>query len=165
MADPVYVLLRILHVGSAVFLIGGATLWGAVVAPTLMQLGPTLPKGLMPTLGKKIVNIIPHAAALTFLTGVGVFGSLGGFNPGVARTPWGMLISAGLLLTLVMLGIAYGVTKPTFKKFTQLMMSTQGPPPPEAQQLMGKMMRMGQVTLVLGWLVVLLMVLATSHAV
>jgi uncharacterized membrane protein len=165
MADPVYVLLRILHVGSAVFLVGGATLWGAIVVPTLAQMGPTLPKGLMPTLGKKIVNAIPHAALLTFLTGLGVYGSLGGFAPGVASTPWGMLISLALLLTLVILVIAYGVTRPTFRKFTQVMMSAQGPPPPEAQQLLAKMTLMGKANLALGWIIVLLMVLATSHAV
>lgn len=164
MADYLYVLLRILHVGSAVFLIGGATMWGAIIAPTLAQMGPTLPKGAMPTLGKKVLNVLPHTALLTLLTGLALFWSLGGFGD-AGRTSWGMLISVGLLLMLGMLAISFAVLKPTFKKLGQVMMASQGPPPPEAQQLMAKMTKFSMLNLGMGWLAVLLMVLATSHAV
>jgi hypothetical protein len=64
-----------------------------------------------------------------------------------------------------MLVIAFAVTKPSFRKFSQLMQAAQGPPPPEAQKLMHTLTRAGQFNLALGWLTVLLMVLATSHAV
>lgn len=163
MADALYVLLRILHVGSAVFFIGGATLWGAVIAPALVELGPTLPKGALPTLGKKVLTVLPHAGVATLLTGIAVFWSLGGFGE-AGRTTWGMLVGLGLLLTLAMVVVLFAVIKPTFRRLGQVVMATPGPPPPEAKAMLGKLMAVGRVNLALGWLVVLLMVLATSHA-
>jgi uncharacterized membrane protein len=163
MADPIYVLLRILHVGSAIFFVGGATMWSAILVPMLAAMAPTLPKGTMPTLGGKVMKVLPAAALTTLVTGLLLFGSLGGFGP-AAGTTWGMLISTAFVLLVVLLIVSLAGIKPTFKKLSQTMMAAQGPPPPEAQQLMRKLTKLSHVTLGLAWLIVLLMVLATSHA-
>ncbi|HEV8358826.1 MAG TPA: hypothetical protein VGR28_00070 [Candidatus Thermoplasmatota archaeon] len=160
MADPLYVIIRVLHVGSAIALIGGATLWGTRIMPTLAQLGPTLPKGAIPTLGNRVVNFLPAAGLATFLTGLLLFWQLGGFS--TPANPWSMLLGTALLLTLVMLILSFGVMKPSWKKLSQAMGAAAGPPGPEMMALSKRMKSVSMANLAIGWTIVLLMVVATA---
>lgn len=157
--EPVWTALRLLHIGAGIALVGGATLWGAVLAPTLQQLGPTLPKGAFPTLGGKVVKFLPHAGALTFLTGVALYGLMQAAYPGT----WRMLMLVALVLMLVSLGLSYGVLVPTFKKVAAGMASAPpGPPSPEAQALLHRMKSASMASLGIAWGIVVLMVVATA---
>jgi hypothetical protein len=157
--EPVWTALRVLHIGAGIALVGGATLWGAVLAPVLQQLGPTLPKGAFPTLGGRVVRYLPHAALATFLTGVALYALMQGAYAG----PWRMLMLGALVLMLVALGLSYGVLVPTFKKVAAGMASAPpGPPGPEAQALMHRMKTASMANLAVAWLIVVLMVVATA---
>jgi uncharacterized membrane protein len=155
MPDALYVLIRLLHVGSAIALVGGGTLWGAVLAPTLAQMGPTLPKGAMPTLGGKVVKFLPASALVALVTGVLLFESIRPYAPEAWRT----LMLAALVLLLAILVVSYLVGR-TFRKFVHAV--SAGPPGPEAQAHMARIRKGSVATLAMGWTVVLLMVVATS---
>jgi uncharacterized membrane protein len=158
MADPLWTLVRFLHVGAAIAWIGGATLWGLIVMPTLAQLGPTLPKGVMPTLGGKVVKFLPHAGAFTLIMGLAVFMNL--YPTTLPYYRWIML--ASLAITALALVLAYAILVPTFKKVSTIMGTAHGPPTPEVQGMMLRIKQVSLANLALGWLVVLLMVIATA---
>lgn len=157
--DPLQTVVRILHIGSAIVLIGGATLWGVFIVPTLAQMGPTLPRGTLPTLGGKVVKILFHAGVGTLVFGLGTFF----FVQSAGSELWRMLIMAALLLTLLMLVISAALIKPTFKKVSEGMTSgPPGPPSPETMAAMKKLTQVSMANLAIGWLTVLLMVVAVS---
>lgn len=157
MADLAWTALRVLHIGSAITLVGGATMW-AMLQPTLQQMGPTLPRGFLGTVGGKVVRILPNAGLATLLTGALLFYLM---MPVYGET-WRMLMGASLVLMLVSLGISFGGTVPTFRKLGMAMATAQGPPGPAVQALAARMKLYSMAGLVLGWLIVLLMVLATA---
>lgn len=161
MADalqPLWTLVRLLHIASGIALVGGATMWGVLIQPTLAQLGPTLPKGVMPTLGGKVVRFLPHAGLATFVTGVLVYWHLMPY----ANATYQMIMGLALLVMLVSLALSFLVVVPSFKKAMALMTAAQGPPPPEALALMGRLKQASLVTLALAWFIVVLMVVGTA---
>lgn len=157
MADPLWTAVRLLHIGSAIALVGGATLWNFILAPTFQQMGPTLPKGFMPTVGGKVVRFLPNAALATLLTGALLFWFMMPFG----SEAWRLLMLTSLALLVVSLGLAHGAMIPTFKRLSQAM-GAAGPPGPEAQALMARMKMLGVVSLALAWVLVALMVVATA---
>jgi uncharacterized membrane protein len=157
MTDVVQLVLRFLHVGSAIAWIGGATLWSLVIAPTLAQLAPTLPKGAVPTLGGKVLKVLPRAGDLTLLFGLAEFAYIE--NGTTATFRYIMLVA--LVLTILAVGVSHGVIVPTFKKFMAAA-SAPGPPGPETKGLMDRLMRASMALLGLTWVTVALMVAATS---
>lgn len=161
--DPLHAVLRVLHIGAAVVWIGGGTLWGLVIMPTLQQLGPTLPKGAMPTIGGRVLKVIPHAGVATLVFGALTMWTLGGFSAPLATSTWAMLLNLGLLITLVMLVLVFALLVPTFKKMSAMMAAATGPPTPDFLALSKKMTTFSKVNLALGWLVVLLMVVAVAQ--
>lgn len=158
MADILQLVIRFVHIGSAVALIGGATLWGAVIAPTLARMGSTLPKGTFPTLGAKLNRFLPMAAWGTLLGGVASYWYVQAY----ANETWKMLMWISLAITALMLAISYAVVSPTFKKLTASMTATQGPPTAEARSLMVRLTKASMLNLALGWIVVAIMVVAVS---
>lgn len=157
MADLVWTALRVLHIGSAITLVGGATMW-AMLQPTLQQMGPTLPRGFMGTVGGKVVRILPNAGLATLLTGAPLFYLM---MPLYGAT-WSMLMGAALLLMLVSLGLSFGGTVPTFRNLGRAMAAAQGPPGPEVLALQARMKLFSMAGLAIAWLIVLLMVVATA---
>jgi uncharacterized membrane protein len=158
MADILVTVVRFVHIASAIALIGGATLWGAVIAPTLAQMGSTMPKGLMPTLGGRVAKYLPMAGWGTLLGGV----ATAAFYWNSWGELWRTIMSIAFVITVVMLATSYALINPTFKRLTTVMSATQGPPPPEAKQLQMKLMKVSMMNLILGWVVVALMVVAVS---
>lgn len=158
MADPVWTALRVLHIGAGVALVGGATMWNLLLAPTFAQMGPTLPRGFTATVGGKVVRYLPHLGLVTFLTGVALYAVMQSFYDAT----WRWLMLAALVVMLANLGLSYGLMVPTFKKLGAAMAAAQGPPGPEVQRLLRSMKTYGLVGLGLAWGIVLLMVVATA---
>lgn len=150
--------LRLLHIGAGIALVGGATMW-TMLQPTLQQMGPTLPKGFLPTVGGKVVRFLPHAALATFLTGLALYWLM---LPVAVNATWRMLMMAAMGLMLVSLAVAYGGVLPTFRKLSQAWSALQGPPGPDVMALQARLKALSMVNLAAAWLIVVLMVVATA---
>jgi uncharacterized membrane protein len=159
MAEAIMTALRFLHISSAIALVGGATLWATQIMPSMAQLGPTLPRGALPTIGGKVAKFLPNAALLTLLTGAALYWLM---QASWGET-WRLIMQVALGTMIVVVAISFGVMHPTFKKLSSAMTSgPPGPPPPEAQALMGKMKKASMLNLALGWFIVVLMVVGTA---
>jgi len=164
MADPLqplWTVVRLLHIASAIVLVGGGTLWAIVVQPTLAQMGPTMPRGAMPTLGGKVLKVLPHAGLATLVTGVLVLWHLAPY----ANATYHMIMGTALVVMLAGLSLTFGIVVPTFKKLSAAMMASQGPPPPEAPAMMARIKKASMANLALAWLIVVLMVVGTAQRV
>ncbi len=125
-----------LHVVAAVGWVGAAMVFGMIIGPALPTLTPS-------TRGEFIVKVIPKYtryvqifAIATPLIGVALAlamsgGSLSVFAP---TTQFGLFISAGAALALVVWVVFFGVVTPAANKVVRLtegMMKSPGPPSAE----------------------------------
>ena len=125
-----------LHVVAAVGWVGAAMVFGMIIGPALPTLTPS-------TRGEFIVKVIPKYtryaqifAIATPLIGVALAlamsgGSLSVFAP---TTQFGLFISAGAALALVVWVVFFGVVTPAANKVVRLtegMMKSPGPPSTE----------------------------------
>lgn len=157
MADPLWTGLRLLHIGAGIALVGGATLW-SILQPLFGQMGPTLPRGFLPTVGGKVLRVLPNAALVTLVTGVPLYYLMMPF----ASDAWRLLMGAALVLMLVALGLSFGIVVPTFKKLVRAIGALQGPPGPEVVALQARMKMASMANLAAAWTIVVLMVVATA---
>ncbi|MBI4283388.1 MAG: hypothetical protein HY663_02830 [Chloroflexi bacterium] len=159
-------ILRILHIFSAVFVAGYYMFAVPILMPRLKRLGPTIQgpvmQALMPILTPvMVVNsvvIVGTGIAMTLILRPGNLGAL-------FTTGWGWAIFIGFILSLVMIVLAFGIIIPTGLRAQKLASGVQGrpPTPDEAQQmskLSAKVETLSSVNFVLVVIVLLAMLLA-----
>lgn len=127
MADPIFIVLLLLHVGGVVGWMGGAILFVSVITPTLQKMSPPARADLMLNLIPRYMRFVGGTSIVTVLAGALLYGYSVPANLPVAPTEAGLpYIQAGAILGLIVVIIAFGVTIPTSRKLVSLL--KQGPP-------------------------------------
>src|SRR2546427_8891156 len=126
MADAVFVVLLLLHVGSIVAWMGGATLFVSVLAPSLRRMSPA-------SRGEFTISVLP--ADMRFIGGSSIAAAVAGLavyayitQVATALAPSGsglIYIQIGAIVTLIVLLIAFGVLIPTSRKLVDLLNQSQ----------------------------------------
>ena len=126
MSDAVFLVLLILHVGSIIAWMGGATLFVSVLTPALRRMSPA-------ARGEFIVSVIP--SYMRFIGGSSIAAAVAGLAlyayitqvvTSLAPSNSGLVyIQAGAVVTLIVLVIAFGVLIPTSRKLVGLLKQSQ----------------------------------------
>jgi uncharacterized membrane protein len=121
MADAVFLVLLILHVGSIIAWMGGATLFVSVLTPALRKMSPS-------SRGEFVVSVIP--SYMRFIGGSSIAAAVAGLalyayitQVATSLAPSGsgaIYIQIGAVVTLIVLLIAFGVLIPTSRKLVGL---------------------------------------------
>lgn len=147
MADAVFLVLLVLHVGSIIAWMGGATVFVSVLSPGLRRMSPTsrgeftvsmLPSYMRFIGGSSIGAAVAGLALYAYITQVAT--SLAPSNSGL---PY---IQVGAVVTLIVLLIAFGILIPTSRKLVALLKQSQGEPAADAvvtAQVAGLQKRLG----------------------
>jgi uncharacterized membrane protein len=122
MADAVFLVLLILHVGSIIAWMGGATLFVSVLTPALRKMSPG-------SRGEFVVSVIP--SYMRFIGGSSIAAAVAGLalyayitQVATSLAPSGsgaIYIQIGAVVTLIVLVIAFGVLIPTSRKLVGLL--------------------------------------------
>ncbi len=151
MADAVFLVLLLLHVGSIVAWMGGATLFVSVVAPSLRRMSPTsrsefvlfaFPGYMRFIGGSSIVSVVAGVALYSYITQVAT--SLAPSNSGL------IYIQAGAVLSLIVLLIAFGIIIPTGRKLVNLLKQAKQQAAPDTDTPMAAQMAGLQKKLAMG---------------
>lgn len=144
----VILLLRLLHIGSGVFWVGGVLMFARFVFPAALALGPAAgPMMDQLTRVRKVPSALLGAGVVNILSGLALFWrDSGGFQGPWMKTGTGMTFGTGGLLAIIALGIGMSVNAPTAKRLGALSAAIQskgGPPSPEQaaemQRLQGRL--------------------------
>ena len=126
MADAVFLVLLVLHVGSIIAWMGGATLFVSVLSPSLRKMSPQ-------SRGEFVVSILPSymrfiggSSAAAAIAGLALYAYITqvatSFAPSSSGLPY---IQAGAIATLIVLIIAFGILIPTTRKLVALVKRSQ----------------------------------------
>jgi uncharacterized membrane protein len=135
MADSVFLVLLILHVGSIIAWMGGATLFVSVLAPALRKMSPAsrgefitsaLPQYMRFIGGSSIAAAVAGLALYAYITQVAT-----SFEPSGSGL---IYIQIGSVVTVIVLLIAFVILIPTSRKLVQLL--KQSPIAPSADSAM-----------------------------
>lgn len=171
MSDAITGIVRVVHIVTAVAWVGGALLWGNVIAPRVLARGPPqirrpFAEAVIPAMTRyyKIV------AGLAILSGFVLVGMLWGWEDyfGAFQAPggYGAALGLGTLSAIAMAIVGFGIIAPTGKKLIAAMQGASTPPTPEQQAQMGAMGKklgtMGMVVVALGTLAAIAMAWAVN---
>jgi uncharacterized membrane protein len=129
MADAVFLVLLILHVGSIIAWMGGATLFVSVLAPALRKMSPAsrsefilsaLPQYMRFIGGSSIAAAVAGLALYAYITQVATT-----LEPSSSGT---IYIQIGAVVTVIVLLIAFVILIPTSRKLVQLLKQSQTTP-------------------------------------
>jgi uncharacterized membrane protein len=126
MADAVFLVLLVLHVGSIIAWMGGATLFVSVLTPALRRMSPA-------ARGEFVVSVIP--SYMRFIGGSSIAAAVAGLAlyayitqvvTSLAPSKSGLVyIQAGAVVTVIVLVIAFGVLIPTSRRLVGLLKQSQ----------------------------------------
>ena len=124
-----------IHIFGAIGWLGAAMVFGMVIGPSLPKLSPQARAELLIKIIPRFARYIVVFAVLTLAFGVITATVIlnGDFSVSLS-TPFGLYISIGAALALVVAVIALGVVLPTISKIvkmTESLAKSPGPPPPE----------------------------------
>jgi len=157
-------LLRLLHIFSGVFWVGGVLLFARFIFPAARALGPAAgPVMNHLTQVQKLPSALLGAGVVNILTGLLLFWrDSGGFQGPWMATATGMTFGTGGLLAIIAIGIGMSVNSPTAKQIGALAGAIQakgGPPSPDQAAEMQRLQnRLGKALQVVS----ILLVLATA---
>jgi uncharacterized membrane protein len=126
MADAVFVILLLLHVGSIVAWMGGATLFVSVLTPALRRMSPA-------ARGEFVVSVIPSymrfiggSSIAAAVAGLALYAYITQVATSLAPSSSGLIyVQIGAVVTLIVLLIAFGVLIPTSRKLVGLLKQSQ----------------------------------------
>ena len=102
--DPLLILLRIVHIGSAMIWFGGAVIGTFYLSPVGKALGPSAQPFLDAMTRRGMGILFPLVATLTVLSGLGLYWrDSGGLQLAWITTPSGLAFTAGGLAAVVSL--------------------------------------------------------------
>jgi hypothetical protein len=132
----VILLLRLFHIGTGVFWVGGILIFARFLFPTAVALGPAAGP-VMDHMSRvlKLPNALMGAAVVNILSGLLLYWrDSGGFQGAWMSSGAGMTFGTGGVLAIVALTIGATVNVPTSKQFGAVAAAVQakgGPPSPE----------------------------------
>lgn len=162
MADVFTWIVRFLHIFSGVMWVGGAFLWGMVVAPNVLQRGPAMiRRPFLEAVLAKLTRYMIVAGSLTILSGFWVMGLIVGWD-GISEAfqipGYGLALGIGAIAAIAMYVEGWLVIKPTGEKLLKIMQAMPAPapgappaaPPAEIPQLGKKLGIAGLTSMILG---------------
>lgn len=164
MADAFAWFIRFLHIFSGVMWVGGAFLWGMIIAPNVLQRGaPMIRRPFLEAVLSKYTRYMIIAASLTIITGFWTLGILQGYDrigDAFQEGAYGMALGIGTVAALIMFVVGMFVLKPSGEKLLKLMQSMPAPapgaapaaPPAEISALAKRLGIASMATLLLGTL-------------
>ena len=166
MADPVFIVLLVLHVGAVVAWMGGAALFVSVIMPSLSKISPSSRGEFIQSAFPRYLRFSAGSAVLAIIAGLALYGYAVQAGPTLAPSTQGSpYIQAGAILGLVVLVIALGVLVPAGRKFVALTKQPLGPQDPKAAEIASLQRRMGisaRLGLALLGITLILMVVGAS---
>jgi hypothetical protein len=160
----VVVVLRLFHIGSAVFWVGGVLMFARFIFPAVQAVGPAAgPFMDQLTRVRQLPRALLGAGFVASLTGLALFWhDSAGFQGDWMSSVTGMAFGTGGLLAIVALVIGMTVNSPTARRLGALAAGVQAqgaPPSPEQSAQMRQLQaRLGTA----GRIVMVLLVLATA---
>src|SRR6266699_3403602 len=126
MADAVFLVLRVLHVGSIIAWMGGATLFVSVLTPALRRMSPA-------SRGEFVLSVIPSymrfiggSSIAAAVAGLALYAYIAQVATSLAPSTSGLIyIQIGAIVTLIVLLIAFGVLIPTRRKLVGLLQQSE----------------------------------------
>ena len=139
--------LRLLHILGGIFWVGGAVVNTFFLLPAVRAVGPSAAPVLQFMMQRRKLPVWMNvAAAITVLSGFGMYAFFARAGGGWARSRMAMVLGLGALLALLAAGVAGALVQPTTRKLAALgQQSAGGPPSPAAQEEMkGLQARLGR---------------------
>lgn len=163
MADVVVLVVRYLHILSAILWIGALGFSVMVLRRVVPQLGMPVRKEFLQKLIPVVIRFIPGVAIMTIVFGAVLYLLLGNFDPNVLwGTEWGRVLLVALVLTLALFAFGLLVVIRASRRIVVHLNEEACTHGPEMGRLQ-KTFNNGQiVALVWGVLILVLMVLATE---
>ncbi|HUR69006.1 MAG TPA: hypothetical protein VM370_07140 [Candidatus Thermoplasmatota archaeon] len=141
MSDALTGVIRVIHIASAVAWVGGALLWGNVIAPRVMARGPPqirrpFAEAVIPAMTRYYMIVGP----LSILSGLVLIWRLyptDYFSAFQVGGGYGPALAIGALSAILMAIVGFGVIAPTGKKLLAAMGAASTPPTGEQQAELG----------------------------
>jgi uncharacterized membrane protein len=130
MAEALFLVLLILHIGAVVAWMGGAALFVSVIIPALSKMSPGSRAEFILSALPRYLRFITGSSLLAIIAGLILYGYYFATSP-ASSFPGLMYIQAGAVLGLVVLIIALGILVPSGQKLISLVKQD---PKPQADQ-------------------------------
>lgn len=115
--DAFMIALRLLHVVLGVFWAGALFFMAWFLIPSVQDVGPDGAKVVQRLQQRGFMNIVPIAAVITILSGVGLMWRVSaGFQPAWSRSPTGMALAIGAVAGIIAFAVGVGVMRPATMK-------------------------------------------------
>jgi uncharacterized membrane protein len=155
------------HIFSAIGWLGAAMVFGIIIGPSLAKLSPQARGEFMAKVMPRYLRYFEIFSGMTILFGIVAEDVLlnGDFSSVSFSTSFGLYITTGAILALVVFAVSFSVIIPMTRKIIRIaesMMKTPGPPPPELAVLLKRQRVVTTVSLVLMIVVTVLMVAGTT---
>jgi uncharacterized membrane protein len=166
MSDQILlIILRVLHIGAALFWVGAFFFMNHFIMPALQSAGPDAGKFTALIMrGGRVQRAMAGSAIVTILAGLGMYGYFIAQTDGQwARSNTAMGLGVGAVAALLAFILGLAVNMPGARRMQAIMAEAKGSPSPEQQAELGRIRnRMAAVSRVLS---VLLTIAVLSMAV
>ena len=126
MADAVFLVLLVLHVGSIIAWMGGATLFVSVLTPALRRMSPASRSEFILSALPPYMRFIGGSSIAAALAGVALYAYITQVATSFVPSSSGLIyIQVGAVVTVIVLLIAFGVLIPTSRKLVVLLKQSQ----------------------------------------
>lgn len=164
MADAVFLVLLILHVGAVVSWMGGAIVFTNIIMPSLSKMSPGSRSEFIKSALPRYLGFTAVSAILAIVAGISLYGYTTQVATSLAPTSSGSIyVQTGAVVGLLVLIIALGVMVPSGRKF--LALTKQAPDPqtqPKISSLQKRMAIAGRLGVALLGIALILMVIGAS---
>src|SRR5260370_35625906 len=126
MADAVFIILLLLHVGSIVAWMGGATLFVSVLTPALRRMSPAARGEFVLSVIPSYMRFIGGSSIAAAVAGLALYAYINQSATSLAPSSSGLIyVQICAVVTLIVLLIAFGVLIPTSRKLVGLLKQSQ----------------------------------------
>lgn len=158
-----FVILRLVHLLAGTFWVGTAVFTAAYLLPALGEAGPAAGAVMAGLQKRRMMVVLPIAAALTLLAGIRLLWLVsGGFNAAYLRTPTGLAFTLGGAAALVAFLLGIFISRPAMARAGVLSQRVAGADGADRDGLMAEIQRLRQRAAVVTLWVAVLLVLATA---
>ena len=164
MADDVFLVLLILHVGAVVSWMGGAILFVNIIMPSLSKMSPSSRSEFLQSALPRYQGFAIVSAIVAIVAGISLYAYmsqvLGLLGP---TDPASTYVQVGAVIGLLVLIVALGVMLPEGRKFLALIKHAPDPQTqPKIESLQKRMALAGRLAVALLGLALILMVIGAS---
>lgn len=110
------VILRLLHIGAGVFWAGGAIVVARFVIPSVQDAGPEGGKVVQALQQRGLMTALPAAAVVSMVAGLILYWRDSAGSAAFPRSPYGMALSLGAVVSIVAFVIGITIMRPSTMK-------------------------------------------------